>query len=112
MDYESIESSILLKENIEPMENIFENNFIPKHYYPYLIQLYNLFSFKYLNRLLSPSSLALFSISRIRGKNLFINKKINVEYTAMYNIYYQYYSFNDKRFVTYDDLLNYVLNFN
>lgn len=90
-------------------EKLFDPSFIPNHYYPYSIQLYNLFSFKYINKLISPSLLALFSISRIRGYG---KHKKQIEYTAIYNIYYQYYSFDDKRFVTYDELLNYVWTFN
>ena len=90
-------------------ESIFEVNFIPNHRYPYLVKLYNLFSFVYINKLISPSILGLFSISRIRGSN---KHRHNIIYTATYNIYYQYYSFNDERFISYEDLLNYVYNFN
>jgi hypothetical protein len=92
---------------MENKENIFET--IPKHYYPYYIQLYNLFSFEYLNKLITPSILALFSISRMRGSG---KHRRNIKYTAMYNIYYQYYLFDDKRFVSYDELLNYIYYFN
>jgi hypothetical protein len=96
-----------INENID--ENIFECDFIPNHKYPYLIQLYNLFSFKYLNKLISPTLLALFSISRTRRRGIFM---IKIEYTAIYNIYYQYYSFDNKKFITYNELLNYILTFN
>ena len=106
-------SNTLLQENDAiSIENIFESNFIPIHYYPYSIQLYNLFLFKYLNKQISPSLLVLFSISKNCYKSSLIYNKRKIEYTAIYNIYYQYYSFDDKQFVTYDELLNYILTFN
>lgn len=92
---------------MEHKETIFE--LIPNHHYPYYIRLYNLFSFEYINKLISPSVLGLFSISRLRGHG---KHRRNIKYTATYNIYYQYYSFDDKRFISYDDLLNYVYYYN
>jgi hypothetical protein len=92
-------------------ENIFESDFIPTHYYPYRIRLYNLFSFEYVNKQISQSVLALFSITRKRGNSLSFKKKYKIKYTATYNIYHQYYSFDGKKFITYDELLNYVKNF-
>lgn len=92
-------------------ESIFESDFIPVHYYPYRIHLYNLFSFEYINKLISKSTLALFSITKMRGNSISFKKKYKIKYTATYNIYYQYYSFDGKRFITYDDLLNYVKKF-
>jgi hypothetical protein len=92
---------------MEHKETIFET--IPNHYYPYYIRLYNLFSFEYINKLISPSVLGLFSISRVRGYG---KHRRSITYTATYNIYYQYYSFNDMKFTSYDDLLNYIYYYN
>lgn len=89
-------------------EHTLEQKFIPNHCYPYQIQLFNLFSFKYLNKLISPSILALFSIFRVIGSG---KHKRKINYTATYNIYFQYYSFNDKRFSSYKDLLDYIYYF-
>ncbi len=90
--------------NYKDSKNIFETNFIPNHYYPYNIHFNNLFSFQYINDLISPSILVLFSISKIRGYS-------KIKYTAIYNIEEHYYLFDDKRFISYENLLNYVYNF-
>lgn len=92
-------------------ENVFESKFVPKHHYPHWIRLYNLFSFEYINKQVSQNSFALFSITRMRGESSLFSRRCKVKYVATYNIYYQYYSFDNKKFVTYDDLLIYVWNF-
>ena len=89
------------------------------YFYPYYIHFLNLFSFTHYNRLppehqlIVPTNVTsknpripLFSITRYTFRK---RASGATEYIAEYNYYTQLYSFNSKKFVSYNDLIEYVI---
>jgi hypothetical protein len=82
------------------------------YYYPYYLHLINWWSFKHYNTLdtsiLPPKqkSIALWSITRIRGGG---KRTHVVEYVAYYNYYTMDYEFGGQRYLCYNDVVNQAL---
>lgn len=86
------------------------------YYYPYFLHFLNLFSFKHYNTVNEseceilnnhPKSIDLWSISRWS----YLRYKGTATFVASYNYYTKNYTFAGKNYVSYDDLVNYALNF-
>jgi len=82
------------------------------YYYPYYLHFQNLLSFRHINTINenyiindAPKSIDLWSISRWSKRY-----KGDKFYTATYNCYTKNYEFCGKRFLSYDDVVNYALN--
>jgi len=83
------------------------DHYVPAHSHPYLVQMYNFWSFKnYNNFKISHNKIALFSISKTRAGP---KSRTVIEYMATYNLYAMYYEFNQMRFSSYESMIDYIL---
>ena len=94
--------------NSLPQNEVKKDNLNFIHYYPYLVKFKYLTSFTYHDsKQISHNKISIFSIKKTRGRGKI---RFTLVYDATFNLYTHNYEFDDLRFISYEDMLSYILN--
>ena len=95
--------------NSLPQNEVKNDNLNFIHYYPYLVKFKYLSSFTYHDgKQISHNKISIFSIKKTRGRCKM--RRNTLVYEATFNLYTHNYEFDDLRFISYEDMISYILN--